>query len=580
MKLECANCGAIFQPAGTPTKCDILRLESLLRDNRPLTSVENSTISRLESSIDEYDRIIMSLQNQQMELKRRASRYGSLLAPIRKIPPEILLLILQIACSSNSLAKPAYEHQKRQLVTVNVGQVCNYWRNLVMSNEELWSTLGNLQIGDAGLDGDDPELPLLMQTYLSRSGSRPLTFTLNLGGDEIGPTADRIAQCSSRWGDVTLSRVAREDWNIGPRSEGFPVLKSLSIHVHSFFLPLNTFKVAPHLHTLILTDMEELEPGFTDFPWRQLRYLELDSPSVAMCEEVLPLCTQLSHLHLDLPRSSRYVNPLVFNASMKLQISSLSLTIFDEVAGSFFTSVTLPALTSLKLTPFYIDKPKRTNLIPIQGIRSCLSRSQCTVTKITIGSYSHLTIPDVVLVDYLCLFPAATHLVLEDVTISGTFIEHLNPLTCPSSNILLPNLLTLELLSGDQLPFNYETFVDLLKARWNPSMHDTMAQIRAVSLLNECDRASFDPALLPTLRVLNKSGMSITIVDGEGLVFGPVKLRQILCITHLKVHFPGQMLNFKFRVSAFMTIHDPYNDSFYIALLEFILFDSFQSMLY
>lgn len=515
-KVKCFNCNAHFKPVEILTKEDILRFDSLLRDNHPLTSIEKLTVSKLKKSIFHYDELIMSLQNKREELKRHASRYASFSSPVRRLPAEILLQIFRNACHDTDMIVSRYTKQK--LVALNLGQVCSYWRNIVLSNEELWAMLGKLTI-----DEDFGALPLpLLELYLSRSGSKLLTFSLSQHqfdeDDEINPATARLVQCSGRWGDVDIEAVYSEV-AIDPHTVAFTALERLVLDTASTYsLDWSVFSNAPRLRTLILHGMS-VHPGLpvpepTDFPWSQLQQLELHEPPDFLWQEILPLCTQLVRFHLSLHLQDGsaigddVLTPIVLpNLSMSLTFTALWPT-------KFFNSFTFPFLTSLDLS-LGGTRAKSTLL---RAVHSFIS-SHCTISRFSLTDKIEI-FSSTTLIELLQLLPALTHLTLHGLPVSKTFLEQLNPFLCSSSKILLPNLLDLGLTTRSSLSsFDYETFVNLLRARWKPSGNENFPRICCARLRTYCKREVFDRSLLPQIEALNMFGMTISITDNEGLVF-------------------------------------------------------------
>ncbi|THU82468.1 hypothetical protein K435DRAFT_555622, partial [Dendrothele bispora CBS 962.96] len=73
------------------------------------------------------------LRNQQQRIYRRIDQCRSLLAPIRKLPPEVLGRIFRLVCIENSAAAEI------DCPAAHLSHVCAGWRDLARTTPSLWS---------------------------------------------------------------------------------------------------------------------------------------------------------------------------------------------------------------------------------------------------------------------------------------------------------------------------------------------------------------------------------------------------------------------------------------------------------
>ena len=92
-----------------------------------------------ETTITRLQRVIVSLENEKQNLKRQVHLTKSLLAFIRKLPPEILCQIF-IGHGVANLIKP----KSSAVPGLKSATVCSHWRSVAFHTTELWS---NINVG-------------------------------------------------------------------------------------------------------------------------------------------------------------------------------------------------------------------------------------------------------------------------------------------------------------------------------------------------------------------------------------------------------------------------------------------------
>ncbi|KAK0206057.1 hypothetical protein DFS33DRAFT_1256999, partial [Desarmillaria ectypa] len=104
-------------------------------------SVWENDIQRLEAALD-------NLKTDHRNLSRYASSYQTMLAPVRRLPVEILLTIFEAACSE--LGSISFQDQETIWeedeniplygnTPVYLASVCYYWRSICLSTPKLWT---------------------------------------------------------------------------------------------------------------------------------------------------------------------------------------------------------------------------------------------------------------------------------------------------------------------------------------------------------------------------------------------------------------------------------------------------------
>ncbi|THU98926.1 hypothetical protein K435DRAFT_565375, partial [Dendrothele bispora CBS 962.96] len=90
-------------------------------------------VQRCDEEIRKLRAKIDLLESERNEGYRQIYHYRSLLAPIRRLFPELLSQIFQFACPKTTMT------DKIDCPAVRVSQVCARWRELARSTSTLWS---------------------------------------------------------------------------------------------------------------------------------------------------------------------------------------------------------------------------------------------------------------------------------------------------------------------------------------------------------------------------------------------------------------------------------------------------------
>lgn len=135
------------------------------------------TLDGLQPKLCEYDAKIEALEETLAYLKKgRAdlahaiSVYKTYLAPIRRLPVELLHKIFSEACAFVEFPiNRAREIQSPSQIPFRIASVCSYWRDICLSSHRLWSIVF--------IDADDPDVSKstrnLLSLYKQRSFSEP-----------------------------------------------------------------------------------------------------------------------------------------------------------------------------------------------------------------------------------------------------------------------------------------------------------------------------------------------------------------------------------------------------------------------
>ncbi|KAJ7466020.1 hypothetical protein FB451DRAFT_1041286, partial [Mycena latifolia] len=121
--------------------------------------------SSLSDQITEIRMNLMRLEREELHASRHIERCVFALAPVRRVPLEILAHIF--LCYTNLLGKVESVEVKNGVWIL--GHICSYWRAVALSTPDLWTSFRSLSPSHEGA-------PPLVQAWLDRAGNRPLSI--------------------------------------------------------------------------------------------------------------------------------------------------------------------------------------------------------------------------------------------------------------------------------------------------------------------------------------------------------------------------------------------------------------------
>jgi len=189
-----------------------------------------------------------------LEVLRLGRSRRNNLAPINRIPPEVLALV------PNFLNKDA-----RDRATVALTHVCQVWREIFTSSSTLWTDF----------DCEDIDKTLV---YLNRSGSSPISVQLerNEGLSPYDPFLQVIPHIITRLTSVAIHGTPENLQDITTRlSRPAPLLKSLTIEAKCECSPQGGSVITTTLFDGDLSLLRELHLRCirTELPWRNMANL-------------------------------------------------------------------------------------------------------------------------------------------------------------------------------------------------------------------------------------------------------------------------------------------------------------------
>ncbi|KAJ7278031.1 hypothetical protein C8J57DRAFT_1503882 [Mycena rebaudengoi] len=363
-------------------------------------------------------------------LRQYISNYSSLIAPIQKIPAEIL---------SSILLHPDIH------TMFHMSGLAKLRRSVLLDTSQFW----------ASLDFEKSWGPGCFQRaclYLERSRTAPLSLRLRFTTSlEV---LNRLLQDTERWKDITV-----DSDNLPPLIAARGRLKNLEkVTVYDSTTPLNLsiFEGAPRLHSLA---MQTCYPAaILSLPCSQIRTLALSAferSSWGMLQS-FPSVTMLTI------KVSAFKTPSTLSDVLPMphhNIRTLHIIIPQFANMDVIRNICTPRARRLQLTG-----PAVWKLAPMQLF---LERSGCILHELILDD---IKLRATELVSFLHILPTLTSLVLADmpaIAVSESLFKSL--LVTDSEPALLPSLTRIALI-GSQLGTT-NGILTMLESRARPHSH-------------------------------------------------------------------------------------------------------------
>src|SRR5882672_9516402 len=173
----CANCGhtvANHMELPTTPVLDLLGGNYVASESQAqmicdtISSVRAGNISRLEGEITRLRAVLDGLTAKLDAFQIYTHSLVALVAPIRRLPPEVLSEIFLHYNDENNISD-----LQLNTAPLLLGGVCSRWRTIALSTPRLWTSFA-LTIQPKYLKSD----VMLAKTWLARAGTCPLTIRL------------------------------------------------------------------------------------------------------------------------------------------------------------------------------------------------------------------------------------------------------------------------------------------------------------------------------------------------------------------------------------------------------------------
>ncbi|KAJ7484304.1 hypothetical protein FB451DRAFT_1363853 [Mycena latifolia] len=512
---------------------------SLLRSGRiPPSSQQReniqSVIHSVEAEISRDQDRIRDLQAQMALLKGRVAVreenqrvLTSLFSPIRKLPPEIIQLVLEFSVGANH-----FRDEQSVSGATRVSFVCAQWRTIAHATPQIWAAFMVHFLDDAPPRG----VLKSIERHLRLAGNAKLDLdffaptTVSKVSHEIlelfTPHAARWRSAIFQLGSIT----PRATEILATTLDNTPALKSLHIRRHynntGSDIDIELFKSCPGLQSLSLIKHR----ATSGIPWAQLTSVYFSPTFVEETFRVLGLCPNLVSLALSVPMTFTMEQGQLGRTPQTYQLHTLRINSRHSshcrvLSGvlALCNAMTLPQLTSLTLSSNLRrrsrldDEPRyEAGAWPQAAVVALLARSACTLKIVRLEGIP-LDTPEAL--ELLRLAPAATDVSLREckkphtARLSDYHLRKVQPdltanhfvttaflaaLVEPAPDTpLLPRLRHLEL--SVNVGLNIDVYVAAVRARWLvPNVPSGVDSLDAISLTAMVDDG--DPDLRPVER--------------------------------------------------------------------------------
>lgn len=215
-------------------------------------------------------------------LEKKLSALQSLFAPIRRLPPEILVEIFR------NYLSPVLDHPTIQLSPTprTLGSICSFWRTTTLSSPILWTHVSILGEGDSYMEPD--------VTARHAEGARLWM--------------DRLARLREL-GIIADAPVT------GVEGQTFPALESLLVRWrqanHHMYSLESVFPIVPKLKKLVVVNVITLN-SFTDkLPWSHLTHLFIEGTTFRKWRMIIGLCTSLQEGCFSIEDPSHHIQEIM-----------------------------------------------------------------------------------------------------------------------------------------------------------------------------------------------------------------------------------------------------------------------------
>ncbi|KAF7358726.1 F-box domain-containing protein [Mycena sanguinolenta] len=448
-------------------------IRDLLRSHSTPPPNISSTVSFLAEELEKCDKRIAELEEEldRLETRREAlAAYhqdcSSLLAPIRRLPPEILTDIFQLCrpsepdfSRSKSKAYCGIAHLGQESL-LWVSQVCVLWHTIVMSTPSLWTTIS---LHGCALRGTRQQFETTMELLglaFERSGSLPLNVqfdSLEKNCTRYRHALELIASHSARWKSAKFMTHPSDFVYLSRVKGNLPLLTTLELYIGGTGVEkLDFLEFLPSVKNL--TVYGSIQSCMPRLPLRGLvtyKCLALQPNAIA---STVASMSRLSHpcaVHVEvdvenwmqayssglrIPETSSNMSEL----SLKLTQTFFRPTRCFQTLEEIFAALTLPALRELSFMADRDPLPWPHEQFMSFSIRSSFHHHLHCLDLFRV----HITESE--LVDCLSTLPALQELSIADrfprPLVSDTFLTTLT-LTPERSTCLVPHLRVLDCIS-------------------------------------------------------------------------------------------------------------------------------------
>ncbi|KAJ7720924.1 hypothetical protein B0H16DRAFT_1699830 [Mycena metata] len=369
---EASFCGQLI-PMTTRAGAESMERQRT-QSQRNWLAADRVRIAVIEGKILELKRSISFLQEEKDFLQDRLDAYAY---PVLTLPNELVSEIFLHFLPVYPGAPPIVGRSSPNLL----GQICRRWRGIAFSTPALWRGISMSLRSGRRLH----QKLLLLETWLQRSGSCPLSIRMDLGHSinqvaTLEPFLVAITAHSARWQYLQLYSPIHPFPTI---NTPLPFLRTLFIAERNYgyrtIPPVSALPAAPLLQNLALSFWREHYMTF--YPWAQLTTFTAYLILPRECVDVLSHTRRLIYCNLLVSWQSDGATPLRGSPNVTLpyiETFILRGRLCDDLSWRFIDCFTLPAVRTLQVAENLLQEA------PVDGVLSLISRSRCNLQKLSI----------------------------------------------------------------------------------------------------------------------------------------------------------------------------------------------------
>lgn len=497
-------------------------------------------LTEAESELVRIDKDINDLRCRRVEVQRIVDDRKRVFSPVRRLPAETICEILLHALGHYTESPDSATLDSR-IGPWAFGQVCGFWRKIVLSFPRIWSVLDIDTHWTEKLQSRSTELPLreieILPELLERSKELPLTIHNFAGGKSGGPGApflEILLKHCCRWKKITLRVDSLTLQMLNSVKGKVPILETLLLYVSNLVIDRSLIRSG-------------LNPQSRP---REIEWRDLPVDFILDGFEIAPQLTSLTidiNSSISIPLSFPWCQLQVFveeggtNYPHSLILARLHNVVAFKVFGGFSYegAIDKTIIYHPKLRHLEVHDPKILDLLALPGLESLwVGTVKCRHQEFIriLSSFIHLSrclLHSLCLPvakakpDTLLLAPSLTSLELQGSS-SGwdhAVSELITSLTIPrAAGLLLPTLtsLQLSLFFSDAIPDDHYNSVKQLINMVESRRYAASSQEQAVARLEvfRCNinqaywfhghRAQiFSPEVLRRFQVLRAGGLEV-----------------------------------------------------------------------
>ncbi|KAJ7726512.1 hypothetical protein B0H16DRAFT_265517 [Mycena metata] len=302
-----------------------------------LIKASEDKIARIDSQIKDLER----LRDRE---RRIVARLRAAIAPVHKLPAELLVEIFRYKCDSEYTATWRSVIKKVQVLS----HVCVYWRRVAINTPRLWTNTLSIELGKATTDAYAARL----KEWLNRSAPLPIGVHLvSWSGADATAVLKVLLAAVHRWSEANFDLPSLSVLSRVP-PEALKCLQSLTLHSRrdTNSGSLSAFSLAHNLRSLSLDIRHSAR---LRLPWSNLLDLNMtaDTPEEAL--HGLLQCTNIVSASFRMPAWEDLPDLSEINLTTLGRLETLDITVNADTESGFvvpfFVCLALPALKRLVL---------------------------------------------------------------------------------------------------------------------------------------------------------------------------------------------------------------------------------------